>query len=381
MLLGGRPSRLADVRFRLAWTVPVALVLQLIIFGQLGEGLDQVSIERLHVASYVLLLAFAAANFRLRVLVPVLLGLMANATAIIANHGLMPVSASAARADGLSPGVHENVFVGPSRLGFLGDVFALPSELPAGQRLLDWRHPDRDRDDHVRRPRLDPGGRGARHRAFATDRAAADAELPRARGRQARFARGRLDHAHRARRLDLLDDRLDRPGGAAAPGPARAARARRRDRGLRGRPAAQAAPARLDRARSRPRGRGRACRRGLRRALVGLHGAGRVRRAGRGLQCMRSLAPAQPPAERTACLRERGARDRQGRRDGTWRARLRPDRLGGRRRSRARRRPGDVPRRDLPLRPHPRAVPDGCGAAGRRSSPRARSGTCSGAAG
>ena len=130
MLLGGRPGRLAEVRFRLAWTVPVALVLQLIIFGQLGEGLDQVSIERLHVASYVLLLAFAAANFRLRVLVPVLLGLMANATAIIANHGLMPVSASAARADGLSPGVHENVFVGPSHLGFLGDVFALPSGLP-----------------------------------------------------------------------------------------------------------------------------------------------------------------------------------------------------------------------------------------------------------
>jgi hypothetical protein len=130
MLLGGRPSRLVDIRFRLAWTVPVALVLQLIIFGKLGEGLDQVSIERLHVASYMLLLAFAAANFRLRVLVPVLLGLMANATAIIANHGLMPVSASAARADGLSPGVHENVFVGPSRLGFLGDVFALPPELP-----------------------------------------------------------------------------------------------------------------------------------------------------------------------------------------------------------------------------------------------------------
>jgi len=130
MLLGGRPGRLVEVRFRLTWTVPVALVLQLIIFGQIGEGLDQVSVERLHVASYLLLVSFAAANFRLKVLVPVLLGLMANATAIIANHGLMPVSASAARADGLSPGVHENVFVGPSRLTFLGDVFALPSELP-----------------------------------------------------------------------------------------------------------------------------------------------------------------------------------------------------------------------------------------------------------
>jgi hypothetical protein len=130
LLLGGRPGRLVEIRFRLAWTVPAALVLQLIIFSRLGDGLDQGSIERLHVASYVLLLAFAAANFRLKVLVPVLLGLLANATAIIANHGLMPVSASAARADGLSPGVHENVFVGPARLGYLGDVFALPSGLP-----------------------------------------------------------------------------------------------------------------------------------------------------------------------------------------------------------------------------------------------------------
>ncbi len=130
MLLGGRAGRLAEIRFRLAWTVPAALLLQLVIFSELGEGLSQVNVERLHVASYVLLIAFAAANFRLRVLVPVLLGLMANATAIIANHGLMPVSESAARVDGLSPGIHENVFVGPSRLGFLGDVFALPSAFP-----------------------------------------------------------------------------------------------------------------------------------------------------------------------------------------------------------------------------------------------------------
>jgi hypothetical protein len=130
VLLGGRPSRLAHVSFRLAWTVPVALVIQIVIFSHLGDGLEPRTVEELHIASYVILLGFAAANLRVRALVPVLLGLAANAVAILANHGLMPVSPGAARTVGISPGVHENVFVGDGRLAFLGDVFALPSEFP-----------------------------------------------------------------------------------------------------------------------------------------------------------------------------------------------------------------------------------------------------------
>lgn len=130
VLLGGRPSRLAHVSFRLAWTVPVALAIQIVIFSRLGDGLDSRTVERLHIASYVILLGFAAANLRVRALIPVLLGLAANATAILANHGLMPVSPGAARTVGITPGVHDNVFVGPGRLAFLGDVFALPSEFP-----------------------------------------------------------------------------------------------------------------------------------------------------------------------------------------------------------------------------------------------------------
>lgn len=130
VLLGGSPSRLAHVRFRLTWTVPVALAIQVVIFSRLGAGLESRTVEQLHVTSYVILLVFAAANLRVRALVPVLLGLAANATAILANHGLMPVSAGAARTVGMSPGVHDNAFVGDGRLMFLGDVFALPSEFP-----------------------------------------------------------------------------------------------------------------------------------------------------------------------------------------------------------------------------------------------------------
>lgn len=130
VVLGGKPSRLAHVSFRLAWTVPVALAIQLVIFSRLGDALEARTIEQLHVTSYVVLLVFAAANLRVRALIPVLLGLAANAVAILANHGLMPVSPGAARTVGISPGVHENVIVGEGRLGFLGDVFALPSEFP-----------------------------------------------------------------------------------------------------------------------------------------------------------------------------------------------------------------------------------------------------------
>lgn len=130
VVLGGKPSRLAQVSFRFTWTVPVALAIQLVIFSRLGEALEPRAIEQLHVASYVVLLVFAAANLRVRALIPVLIGLTANAVAILANHGLMPVSPGAARTVGMSPGVHENVIVGEGRLGFLGDVFALPSEFP-----------------------------------------------------------------------------------------------------------------------------------------------------------------------------------------------------------------------------------------------------------
>ncbi len=130
VVLGGKPGRLAHVRFRLTWAVPLALAIQLVIFSRLGDGLEPRTIEELHIASYVVLLGFAAANLRVRALVPVLLGLVANAAAILANHGLMPVSPGAARTVGISPGVHDNVFVGHGRLGFLGDVFAMPSEFP-----------------------------------------------------------------------------------------------------------------------------------------------------------------------------------------------------------------------------------------------------------
>jgi MFS family permease len=130
LVLGGSPSRLANIRLRGSWLVVVALVVQVALFSQLGEALDERASRSLHLATYGLLVVFALFNLRVRALVPVLLGMALNAAAIAANGGRMPISDSAAEAAGLSNVAGSNVDHGADRLHFLGDVFALPYQLP-----------------------------------------------------------------------------------------------------------------------------------------------------------------------------------------------------------------------------------------------------------
>lgn len=130
VLLGGNPARLADVRFRISWTVPLALVVQVGLFSPLGEGVPTALASSVHLASYALLLAFAAANYRIRAFAPVLLGLLLNAIAVAANGGRMPVWPEAAEAAGLDPVLHSNVSENADRLSFLGDVFSMPRAVP-----------------------------------------------------------------------------------------------------------------------------------------------------------------------------------------------------------------------------------------------------------
>jgi MFS family permease len=129
LVLGGRPSRVAEVRFRLTPLVLAALGVQVVLFTSLGAALDPPIVDVLHIGSYVLLLTFAAANLRIRPLVPVLLGVTLNAIAIIANKGHMPISADAA-ATVRHDLKDTNVSADAEHLRFLGDVFALPAELP-----------------------------------------------------------------------------------------------------------------------------------------------------------------------------------------------------------------------------------------------------------
>jgi hypothetical protein len=131
-VLGGRPSRLLDIRFRLGWAVFVALGAQFLLFLQLGIDYPTLVRDAAHLGTYALLFAFAAANLRLVALVPAFVGMMLNAIAIVANGGRMPVSPRAAEAAGIvdEVGTRLNVSSEAHRLWFLGDIFAIPPELP-----------------------------------------------------------------------------------------------------------------------------------------------------------------------------------------------------------------------------------------------------------
>jgi Family of unknown function (DUF5317)/Major Facilitator Superfamily len=130
MLLGGRLSSLAAVRFRLSGLVAAALALQVVLFSRLGASVPDGLVPPLHYVSYALLIAFGLANLRLRSLTLVFAGLLLNVIAIASNGGHMPVSETAARAAGMILRDGSNVSVDADRLRWLGDVFAMPSQIP-----------------------------------------------------------------------------------------------------------------------------------------------------------------------------------------------------------------------------------------------------------
>jgi MFS family permease len=130
LLLGGRPSQLVRVEFRHAGAVFLALGIQIALFSPLGAAVPAGFVTPIHVGTYGLLFLFAAANVRMLALLPFSLGMALNAAAIVANGGHMPVSPSAWQAAGLTGGERANIRLGAEHLGFLGDIFAIPSTFP-----------------------------------------------------------------------------------------------------------------------------------------------------------------------------------------------------------------------------------------------------------
>ena len=131
LLVGGRPRRLVELELRHGWSVFAALALQVVLFSPLGDWIPERIEDPLHLGTYALLCVFAVANVRTYALIPLFLGMLANAAAIAANGGVMPVSGRAWQAAGLDGFEHSNVAIASGHpLAFLGDVFALPSSLP-----------------------------------------------------------------------------------------------------------------------------------------------------------------------------------------------------------------------------------------------------------
>jgi hypothetical protein len=134
LLLGGSLAHLERLSLRLGPLVVIALILQLVAFSPLGDRLPGAGVVALHLVSYALLLTFVFANVRRRAVVCFGAGVICNTVAIVVNGGYMPASRAALRFAGLpvATGPHNNSELAgaATRLGFLGDVFALPHAVP-----------------------------------------------------------------------------------------------------------------------------------------------------------------------------------------------------------------------------------------------------------
>jgi Family of unknown function (DUF5317) len=102
-LLGGRWSRLADLRFRRVAVFYVAIALQVIAFpiSQLPWRTPDRAAIVLWLVSYALFAVGAAANLRIAGVPLIVVGMLSNVAAIVSNGGHMPALPSALRAAGL----------------------------------------------------------------------------------------------------------------------------------------------------------------------------------------------------------------------------------------------------------------------------------------
>src|SRR5262245_2301992 len=130
-LLGGRLSALADVHARLAWVLLVALALPVI--GLRLPGVPGCLRPLIQLPSYPAAGVFVIANRHLPGMPLIGLGALLNLIAMSANGGVMPASASALDQAGLPrhrESYANSALVEEPRLGFLGDVFAIPEPVP-----------------------------------------------------------------------------------------------------------------------------------------------------------------------------------------------------------------------------------------------------------
>jgi len=131
-LLGGRLSELAKLEFRLSELAVAALLIQVVIISILPGGGWGLS-EEIHLATYFLLAAFLAANYRIPGLLVITLGGALNFAAIATNGGVMPADPDAIEAAGISQATGDFANSAPASdapLGVLGDIFHTPSWLP-----------------------------------------------------------------------------------------------------------------------------------------------------------------------------------------------------------------------------------------------------------
>lgn len=131
-LAGGRLSALADLRFRGVGLLVGTLAIQVLILAVLDGG-NRTLLGAVYIATFLAAGAFILANRRVPGVLLLGLGGALNATAIIANGGVMPARAGALEAAGrpvTEEGFRNSAAVADPHLPWLGDTFAIPSGVP-----------------------------------------------------------------------------------------------------------------------------------------------------------------------------------------------------------------------------------------------------------
>ncbi len=131
-LAGGRLGALADLRFRGVKLLLVVLAVQVAILAVLSGG-DRTLLGAVYVATFAAAGVFLVVNRRIPGVPLIGLGGALNATAIVANGGVMPARVGALEAAGrpVVEGRYRNsTAVAHPHLPWLGDTFAIPSGVP-----------------------------------------------------------------------------------------------------------------------------------------------------------------------------------------------------------------------------------------------------------
>jgi hypothetical protein len=132
VLLGGKISRLAYVRFRGWWIVVAALLAQIVIIS-VFPGANKTLLDAVHMLTYVAAAVFVGMNWRIPGLLIIGFGGALNGVTIALNHGQLPASRAAQQMAGIEVAkgdfINSGVLPHPV-LPLLGDIFVWPEPFP-----------------------------------------------------------------------------------------------------------------------------------------------------------------------------------------------------------------------------------------------------------
>ena len=132
LLVGGRLEGLTSMRFRWAPLAIGGLLVQIVLFTELGDRIAGAAGPAVYVASTLAVFVAVLRNLRLGGMAVVAGGALCNLAAIVANGGSMPADPGALAIAGFDgPGDHTNsVVVAEPALRLLTDIFAVPAGIP-----------------------------------------------------------------------------------------------------------------------------------------------------------------------------------------------------------------------------------------------------------